>query len=144
MHPTPHQGVEYIMGLLLFYAAVHRTGASAGALAGGGFAILVVAAISPGRLAARTLLGPRARRAADLALAAGAAVLIALFTRSDLQATLPLIVVGLVLLRLGLSRRPPPADRTRSPSRPLDSAQPTINRVARAAGIFVRNRRARR
>jgi hypothetical protein len=55
-----------------------------------------------------------------------------------------LVIAAVVLARVAFSPRPaappPPAPR----SSRLDAVQPKINQAARVAGVFVRNRRAKR
>jgi hypothetical protein len=144
MRPTAHQAIEYCVALLLVYTAIH--------LNEGAIALFVVAlvcaalgAVSPGRLAVRPLLGHSLRRVGDGLVAVGAVVAACTLADGDMLAIVPLVIVAVVLLRVAFTTPlvVVPAPRPPRPS-PIDQVQPHVNQVARAAGIFVRNRRARK
>jgi hypothetical protein len=155
--PTVHQAVEYVVGLLLAYTAIHRTASTTVALFAVAAGAIGIALLSPGALGVRPVFSHRVRRAADVVLALlGVAATIAV-TRVDLFATGPLLLAALIFVRLGVSRLPQPVvrrprRRQNKPSRPsvatraghmVGDIQPLMNRTARAAGTFVRNRRTR-
>lgn len=146
-----------MLGLLLAYAAIHDNGATTASLFAIAVATVVVGLLSPGALGLRSVLNHRVRRIADVVLAVVCVVTAIGVTRLDLAATGPLLLVALVLVRLGRSRTPEVRVRRRreqsDPSGPslarragqmVGDVQPLLNRAARAAGVFVRNRRAQR
>ena len=151
--PTAHQAVEYLLGLLLAYSAIRRSGSTTIALFIVAVGSTTVAVLSPGRLGLRQWFNHRARRIADLVLAACCVVAVGV-TRVDVIATGSLLLTALVLMRLGLSRIPAPIMRrqrhdggvngpsvARRAGQMVGDVQPLINRTARVAGVFVRNRR---
>jgi hypothetical protein len=144
MNATSHQATEYTLALLLVYGALHSSDGSSAVLFGLAAALALVAAVSPGRLGWRSWLGRRSRRVMDALLAAAVAAAAVAVTRDEWSATIVLVITALVLGRLALSPKPaaPPPPTPRS-SR-LDAVQPKINQAARVAGVFVRNRRAKR
>src|SRR5438874_12980598 len=97
--PTAHQAVEYLLGLMLAYSAIRRTGSSTSAL----FVIAVLAAtvatLSPGMLGVRRLLSHRGRRLADVVLAGSCIAAAVAVTRADVVATGPLLLAAIVLVR---------------------------------------------
>ena len=142
MRPTAHQAAEYLVALLLVYGAMHASGSPALAAVGVAAASAGLATISRGRLAVRPLLGPKLHRAGD-AIVAIAAVVAAVAVRDTLAAVIPLAIAAIVLVRLTFTV--PYEPEPRPPSPPIaDRVQPQLNQAARAAGIFVRNRRQRR
>ena len=141
MRPTAHQAIEYCVALLLVYAAIHLNEAAL-ALFVVALVCATLAAVSPGRLAIRPVLGHRLRRFGDGLVALGAIGAALLAADGDVLAILPLVIAALVLARVALTT-PLVIEKT-APTRstPLADVQPRVNQVARAAGIFVRNRRA--
>jgi hypothetical protein len=153
-----HQATELLLGLLLVYAAMHETGPSTLALFVIGGCLAALALVAPGALAIRQRLGHRGHRVGDLVLASACIGTSIAITRLDLLASVPLLVAAPVLIRLGLSRLPEMGQRRASVPTAVDrsdsgvarrvgelvaGAQPALNRAARAAGVVVRNRRAR-
>ena len=139
MRPTAHQAIEYVVGLLLVYGAAHVAANEATVELGVALACGVLAAISPGRLAIRQLLGRRSRRVGD-AVVAALAIGGAAASRHELLAVAPLVFVALIMVKLALT--PPFETEPRAPLLPsAEAVQPHINRAARVAGTFVRNRR---
>jgi hypothetical protein len=136
LSPTGHQVLEYLVAAVLAYTATHYPNGSAVALLALAAVIAALAAISPGHLAVRPLLGHRARRIADVVVAVAAATVVLTVTTTDL---LPSVVLGgsaLTLVRLALSSVPSTSTATdRHVAREL---QPAVNRAARAAGGLVR------
>ncbi len=139
MRPTAHQAIEYVVGLLLVYGAAHVPSNEATIELGVALACGVLAAISPGRLAIRSVLGRRSRRVGDAVVALGA-VGGAVAARHELLAVAPLVFAAVILVKLALT--PPFESEPRAPLLPnVESVQPHLNRAARVAGTFVRNRR---
>src|SRR5947209_3144230 len=106
LNATAHQVLEYLVAAVLAYTAAHYPNGSAVALVALAAVIAALAAISPGHLAVRPLLGHRARRIADVVVAVAAVAVILTVTTTDL---LPSVVVGgsaVTLLRLALSSIP--------------------------------------
>jgi hypothetical protein len=143
MRPTAHQAIEYFVALLLVYTAIH--------LNEGALALFVVAlvcaalgAVSPGRMAFRPVLGHRLRRIGDLLVAVGAVVAAVTLADGDMLAIVPLVVAAIVLVRVAFTTPMVVVKVASTRPSPLDQVQPHVNQVARAAGIFVRNRRARK
>jgi hypothetical protein len=151
---TFHQAVEYLVGLCLAYVALRANSGSSLIMLGVAATLFLVAALSPGGLGWRLVLGVRMHRVADIGLAVGCVALSILVTGSDLFATIPLLAVAAVLVRLGLGRRQTQSGtETQQPSvaagrdragEAMGPLQPVLNRTARAAGIFIRNRRSNR
>ena len=142
MRPTEQQAIEYVVGLLLVYGAAHVPSDEATIELGVALACGALAAVSPGRLALRPLLGRRSRRVGD-AVVAAIAIGGAVAARHELLAVAPLVVVAVILVKLALT--PPFETEPRAPVLPsVESVQPHLNRAARVAGTFVRNRRNRK
>ena len=144
MNPTSHQATEYTLALLLVYGALHSTDASSALLFGLAAVLALVAAVSPGRLGWRSWLGHRSRRVMDIVVAVGAVAAALAVTRDEWSATTVLVITAVVLARVAFSPRPGPAPPPTPRSSRLDAVQPKINQAARVAGVFVRNRRAKR
>ena len=139
VRPTAQQAIEYILGLLLVYGAVHVSESAAIVELAVAFVCVLLAATSPGKLAVRRLLGPRSRRVGDAVVGAGA-LAGAIATHDEALAVAPLLFAGAVLMKLALTR-----PFVAEPSGPLlptiEAVQPHLNRAARLAGTLVRNRR---
>ena len=142
---TAHQASEIAVALLLGYGAIHRSGPTAASLITLAAGAAMTAVLGPGLLSARVVLRAPGRRVADLALAVGCLAVILVVTRTDLVATAPLALAGLVLVRLSGVEVPA---SSALPSHPGAGGhgdvqvQSTLNRFARAAGVFVRSQRA--
>ncbi len=137
-----HQTLEYLLAALLVLNALRLPGRQLGPVLGAGLALLALAALTEGPLAALRWLSPRAHAAADVLLAGALAVApFALGVHDEPRAAVPMWATAAFLVFLAASTDYRPRTRTRArraslpppPPRPVEGSA-TLNAAARAAG----------
>lgn len=127
-----HQGVEYVLAILLGGVAIHLHGDMEWALVSGALAIFALSVITKGPLGAAGLIGPRFHLVLDIFLATGLA-LSPLIARSGVEAAgiISVEATAVLLARMSLLTRHTP--RVKTPVSP-SSVSPLPGPMSRPHG----------